>query len=394
MTAIQQTFIRSGLYIGLMSGTSVDGIDAALVRLQGGTGRLTAKVLVHHQRPWPPSLRRRLLAVMAPATAPTAEICELNMRTAREFAEAANALLHKAGVKRSMIMAIGSHGQTICHLPPSQERKYGSTLQIGDPSVIATLTGITTVGNFRSADMAVAGQGAPLVPLIDKLLLTDARRVRCIHNLGGIANVTYLPPRGGSGEIIAFDTGPGNMLIDALISLISGGKRKFDRGGAMARTGHIHAPMLRKLTRIPYFQWPPPKSTGREVFGEPMAKALLKQYRNVNCNDLLATATELTAWSIAESYRRYLPRVPQETVLCGGGAENAFLVTRIQAHLDVLGCHTVRNIAELGIINQAKESLAFAVLAALTLHNIPGNLPGATGAQQPVVLGTVSRGLS
>lgn len=394
MTAIKNLSIRSGLYIGLMSGTSVDGIDAALVRLRGGADTLTARVLVHHERPWPTALRRRLLAVMAPATVPTAEICELNMLTAREFAEAGNALLHKAGVERSKIIAIGSHGQTICHLPASQDRKYGSTLQIVDPSVIATLTGITTVGNFRPADMAVAGQGAPLVPLVDKLLLTDARRVRCIQNLGGIANVTYLPPRGVKDEVIAFDSGPGNMLIDALINLTSGGKQKYDRGGDLARTGQIHVPMLRKLAKLPYFQWPPPKSTGRELFGEPLARVLLKQYRNVSCQDLLATATELTAWSIAESYRRYLPQVPQETFLCGGGADNGFLVTRIRAYLGVLGCHAVRNIVELGIINKAKESLAFAVLAALTLHNIPGNLPGATGAELPVVLGTIAPGHS
>ncbi len=390
------TTIQDGFYIGLMSGTSVDGIDAALVQVHGGLNSLNARVLTHHQQRWPKALRERLLAVMAPASPRTAEICELNMLTARHFADAARNLLKKAGVATSKITAIGSHGQTICHLPPvrgsKRVGKLGSTLQIGDPSVIAALTGITTVGNFRPADMAVGGQGAPLVPLVDKLLFRAAHRTRCIQNIGGIGNVTWLPPRGINTEIIAFDTGPGNMLIDTLAALITHGAMAYDRDGKLAAAGRVNMPILRKLQSIEYFMRPPPKSTGREIFGALLGKALLKRYPKVSDDDLLATATELTAWSIAASYGQFLPRMPEETILCGGGAENPFLVERIKVHLAEAGCHCVRHIAELGIVNKAREAMAFAVLAALTLENIPGNLPAATGARQPVILGTISRG--
>ncbi|MGC9260628.1 MAG: anhydro-N-acetylmuramic acid kinase [Phycisphaerae bacterium] len=390
MANMKGTSIRSGLYIGLMSGTSVDGIDAAMVRLQGGRDALTAKVLAHHAQPWPVTLRRRLQAAMAPAKTRTAEICELNMLAAREFAKTTITLLRKTGVDKAKIIAIGSHGQTICHLPPGRDRTLGSSLQLGDAAVIATLTGITTVENFRTADMAVGGQGAPLVPLVDQLLWTDSRRSRCLQNIGGIGNVTYLSPHGTTGAIIAFDTGPGNMLIDALAALTTGGKMTYDRDGKFAATGRIYEPMLRKLKAHEYFRLYPPKSTGRELFGMPLAIRMWRAYRHVGRNDLLATATELTAWSIAESYQRFLPQVPQETIVCGGGAENPFLFSRVQARLNLIGCHRVRNIVELGVINKAREAMAFAVLAALTMAGIPGNVPAATGARHPVVLGTIA----
>ncbi len=390
MTKLKNIPIRNGLYIGLMSGTSVDGIDAALVRLRNTGGAPKASVLVHHQQAWPRELRKRLLAVMAPAKTATAEICELDMLTAREFAGTVNNILQKAGVDKSKIIAIGSHGQTICHLPPSPERQSGSTLQIGDNTVIAALTGICTVGNFRPADMAVGGQGAPLVPLVDKLLLTHHRRTRCIQNLGGIANVTYLPPRGATQEIMAFDTGPANMLMDAFVTLSTGGKMTYDQGGRLAAAGRVHRPLMHKLEAMSYFHLAPPKSTGRELFGERLARAMMKQFRKVSCPDLVATALELTVWSITESYRQYLPQAPQEVILCGGGAENPVLVERLRTYLSVLQCHQVGNISEYGIISQAKEALSFAVLAALTLQRHPGNIPAATGAQYPVVLGSVA----
>ncbi len=390
MDNVKGTSIRGGLYIGLMSGTSVDGIDAAMVHLRGGYGGLTAKVLAHHAHSWPAALQRRLQAVMAPARARTAEICELNMLTAREFAKAALTLLQKAKIDKSKIIAIGSHGQTICHLPPGGDRTLGSSLQIGDAAMIAALTGITTVGNFRTADMAIGGQGAPLVPLVDQLLWTDDHRSRCIQNIGGIGNVTYIAPRGTVGEIIAFDTGPGNMIIDALVTLTTDGKMTYDRNGKFAAAGRIHKPMLRQLKALEYFRLCPPKSTGRELFGMPLAIRLWRKYRHIGRNDLLATATELTAWSIAASYQRFLPQVPEETIICGGGAENAFLFSRIKSVLDMIGCHRVRHIEELGMINKAREAMAFAVLAAWTMAGIPGNVPSVTGARHPVVLGAIT----
>jgi anhydro-N-acetylmuramic acid kinase len=396
--------IQDGFYIGLMSGTSVDGIDAALVEVHGGVAALRVQVLAHHQQPWPKVLRERLLAVMAPAAVPTAEICELNMLVARHFAGAALKVLKQAGLATSQITAIGSHGQTICHLPPARGRKrgsqlggnfggdMGSTLQIGDPSVIAALTGMTTVGNFRPADMAAGGQGAPLVPLVDKLLFTHRHKARCIQNIGGIGNVTWLPAHGTLDDVIAFDTGPGNMLIDAVTALITKGAKTYDRGGKLAAAGRINRLLLKKLQSLEYFSRRPPKSTGRELFGVLQGQKLLQEHPTVSGRDVLATVTELTAWSIAASYQKFLPGIPDETILCGGGAENPFLVERMKVHLGNAGCHCVQCITELGIINQAREAMAFAVLAALTLNNIPGNVPAATGARQAVILGTISRG--
>ena len=235
--------MKERLIIGLMSGTSVDAIDAALVRVgRRKDGRYTAQVLEHVEVPWAAEERRRLLAVMAPAQTTTQEICELNVVVAQAFAGAAEKLLRRARVKREQIAAIGTHGQTVCHLPRATKLKMGSTFQIGDPSVIATLTGIVTVGNFRPADMAVGGQWAPLVPFADAMLLSDRAKTRCVQNIGGIANVTFLPagnavPRTDAKQVIAFDTGPGNMVMDTVVAIATRGRERFDRDGRMAVTG-------------------------------------------------------------------------------------------------------------------------------------------------------------
>ena len=427
--------------VGVMSGTSVDGIDAALVRVgRTATGRYTAKVLHHVERAWPEELRGRLLGVMAPARTETGEICELNFLVAREFAGAVERLLKEAGVGREEIAGIGSHGQTVCHLPGNAKRPppetrnakrgigglrgSGSTLQLGDVSVIAALTGMVTVGDFRAADMAVGGQGAPLVPWADAMLLRDGAKTRCVQNIGGIANVTYLPagnakrpppetrnakqemeiPKSenrkpklevGSShtDVIAFDTGPGNMVMDAVVSLATGGEERYDKDGRLAMRGKLDGALLKRLQGHSFFSQVPPKSTGREDFGISLAEKLFRWAgkRKSAVENLVHTLARLTAWSIADAYSRFLPGMPEEVILCGGGADNPVLVGLLREELGERGGAVMRRIDEFGIPNKAKEAASFALLGAATLDGVPGNLPGVTGAKRAVVLGVVAR---
>jgi len=417
---------QARLIIGLMSGTSVDAIDAALVRVDRRGERYAAEVLFHRAHPWPTRLRQRLLAAMAPALVRTGEICELNFLVAREFARSAKALLARAEVTREKVDAIGSHGQTICHLPMRvrgdgsrrtligkgalmAERAMGSTLQIGDVSVIATLTGIVTVGDFRAADMAVGGQGAPLVPWADDMLLSHATKVRCVQNIGGIANVTYLPALRKVSQawtfytpgavthkkiqaresVLAFDTGPGNMVMDAVVSLGTNGRMRYDRGGKLAARGVLDQKLFRALQGHAYFERRPPKSTGREEFGMAFARKLLAGAGGrVKLETLVHTLARLTAWSIGEGYRKFLPRMPEEVIVCGGGAENPMLMGMLG---EELGGVKLRRIDEFGIPNKAKEAASFALLAAATLDGLAGNIPTVTGAGRGVVLGVVAK---
>ena len=410
-------FLSTRLFIGLMSGTSVDAIDAALVEIWRSGRRYGARVLAHAEHAWPAELRRRLLAAMAPAQVSTAEICELNFAVAREFAAAVERVLGAGGVARTRITAIGSHGQTICHLPvktQNSKRKtqngmgMGSTLQIGDPSVIAVLTGIATAGDFRAADMAVGGQGAPLVPWADAMLLSHAKKARCVQNIGGIANVTFLPagetavPRTeakrqgrltADHEVIAFDTGPGNMLMDAAVSWGTGGRERFDKNGRLAARGVVDDALFRWLQGHSYFRREPPKSTGREEFGEAFLRQILGTIRNrkLRIENLLRTLARLTAWSIADAYARFLPRFPDEVILCGGGADNPVLVEMLAEELRSAGGRApqLRRIEAFGIPNKAKEAASFALLAAATVDGVPANLLSVTGAKRRMVLGVV-----
>jgi anhydro-N-acetylmuramic acid kinase len=390
--------MASRLIIGLMSGTSVDGIDAALVRIATPTpGCYTLKVLHHLEHAWPAELRKRLLAVMAPASTSTQELCELNALVAHEFANAVEKILEKTRTPRKKIVALGSHGQTICHLPPGKSKienrksKIASTFQIGDPSILATLTGITTVGNFRPADMALGGQGAPLVPWTDAALLTHPTKTRCIQNIGGIANVTYLPPK--SRRVLAFDTGPGNMLIDAILSLATDGRQRFDRNGKIAAKGVLEPNLFRTLQAHPYFSTRPPKSTGRELFGQQFARMLLdnQRTRHGKFENLIHTVTRLTAWSIADAYEKFLPALPDELILCGGGVDNSTLVKLLKEEFGTRAkSPTISRIDDHGIPNKAKEAASFALLAAATLDGIPTNLPSVTGAARPTILGVIA----
>lgn len=370
---------RGRLIIGLMSGTSHDGVDAVLARVAGSGTSTRLELLAHAPHRYPPLLRESISRAFEGSAA---EICALNFRLGEVFARAARECAHAAGVDMSRVDAVASHGQTICHIPPTGGRG-GATLQIGEPAVIAQRTGVPVVSDFRAADMAVGGEGAPLVPFADYVLFR--KRAFCaVQNIGGIANVTVVAP--DLEGVYAFDTGPGNSLMDEVALMFL--KKPFDRGGALAKKGAPERGLLKKLLAHPYFRKPPPKSTGREVFGKAMLERVLRRHR-LRAEDFMATLAHFTAASIRDAYRRFvLPRHElREAVFSGGGTRNKFLMELVREYLQPL---TVRLIEEFGIPSAAKEALSFTVLANETLSGRPSNLPGATGAERPVRLGKIT----
>lgn len=381
------------IFIGLMSGTSLDSVDAALVHFHGYQIGETVGLVRHYEEGWPSGLRRRLLALMNGRKTTAGEVAALNVDAGAFFAAVVNRAMAQWGVSRQDIRAIGSHGQTVHHHPPRRGR-LGCTLQLGDPSVIAQLTQITTVGNFRLADMAQGGQGAPLVPWADVLLFSHCMCDRCVQNIGGIANVTWVPFFNGADvrePVEAFDTGPGNLVLDNLMELLTDGRMHCDVGGKLAAAGTVDEKLLRRLLQHPFFRKRPPKSTGREEFGRGFAEKMLGYRRHMRVVDLLATATELTARSIAQAYKRFLPRMPEQIILCGGGAENSELVRRLTLNLQRVGCKAeMAKIDECGLPNKAKEAASFALLAAATIDGMKAGMPTVTGAKVPVTLGVVA----
>lgn len=372
---------------GLMSGTSVDGVDAAVVDVGGQKVRLRA----FETFAYPTALRAEILQLCRPESARLDNICRYNFVLGEFFAEAIMKLCRKSGISLGSIDLIGSHGQTIYHDPHGRRyrgRAIRSTLQIGEPSVITQRTGITTVADFRPRDMAAGGEGAPLVPYADFVLFGHNTLARAVQNIGGIANVTFLPRNCKPDEIIAFDTGPGNMLIDGVMRLISRGRKNFDRGGRMAARGIGDEGMLEELLRHPFLQRRPPKSTGREEFGDDFAEQVCRQAgeKDISDVDVVATVTAFTARSIARAYGRFLPGMPDEVILCGGGAHNATLVEMLR---DELPGVKMLSTDDFGISVDAKEAVSFAILAWATMRGMPNNVPGATGAAQPIVLGKI-----
>jgi len=371
-----------------MSGTSCDGISSALIeRPRAGALRL----LGYRTDPYPAALRRRLRAAAENAEAD--EVGALGTVLGRRLADAALALLRQAGVAPSEVAAIGSHGHTLRHRPagpPGRGARERFTLQIGEPSWIVERTGITTVSDFRPRDLAAGGEGAPLVPYLDWKLWTDPRRGRIALNLGGIANLTLLPAGATATEVLAFDTGPGNMVLDALAFHFSAGRRWFDRGGALAARGRSDARLLDALLRHPYFVRRPPKSCGREQFGSRFVADLLRRARRLPPADVMATALALTVESIARAIERFCLRraAVEQLIVSGGGARNPTLLGGLARRLPAL---EVQTSAALGLPAEAKESVAFALLAEATLRGAPGNLPGATGARHAAPLGKILR---
>ncbi|HEX6939950.1 MAG TPA: anhydro-N-acetylmuramic acid kinase [Longimicrobiales bacterium] len=376
--------------IGLMSGTSLDGVDAALVEFGGGVGDLRWSLEAFVTVPYDEERRDRIHRAIVDGSA--AVLCRLHADLGEWFAEAALRVCAEAGVAPASVALIGSHGQTVWHAPPEPGCR-GATLQLGDAATIAERTGIAVVSDFRARDMAAGGEGAPLVPWVDRLLFAVPGRSRVLQNIGGMANLTWIPPRGDPAPLLAFDTGPGNALIDAAVALATGGTQTYDRDGAWARRGTVRPELVAELLAHPFFDRPPPKSTGREVFGRPFVEALARRERPESEQawaDLVATLTALTAESIVGAIRRWVaPRRVDEVVLTGGGAHNPVLREMIATRLAPV---PVRGGEVLGFDPDAKEAVAFAALAWAYARNIPGNVPEATGAAGPRILGSFTPG--
>jgi anhydro-N-acetylmuramic acid kinase len=370
------------IVLGLMSGTSVDGIDAAVVSIDEADGELRVRLLGYQEQPHDERLRARVHTLFDPATARTDEISEVNVLLGEAFAAAGAAALAAVGVQADLV---ASHGQTVWH--QVTEGRVTSTLQLGEPSTIAERLGATVVADFRPRDVAAGGQGAPLASYPDALLFADGRLTRAVQNLGGIGNVTYLPPAGTPADALAFDTGPANALIDHAVWRLTDGAVRFDADGAMAAGGKVDRTLLAELLANPYFALPPPKSTGRELFGAQMVEPLLA--RGLAPDDLVATLTMLTVESIADSYRRFLPCQPDEVVLGGGGARNPTLRRWLAA---ALAPARLRDHDDFGLPSAGREAVYFAVLGYQAFHGRPNTVPACTGARHPVVMGKIVPG--
>ncbi len=449
-----------------MSGTSADGIDACLVEISGNGLHTRINVLAFETYPYDESTRTAILDTCNPETGTVDKVCQLNFHLGKLFANAAKSIANKAQIAIHDIDLIGSHGQTIYHIPNpatmektddrSQKLEAGgqraedrsnnyiavhphlnlphqgggiqghneyspplvggvrgggellhkfkgetwdlppirSTLQIGEPSVIAQETGVTTVADFRPRDMAAGGQGAPLVPYVDFILFRDKEKGRALQNIGGIANVTVLPKDCSINDVIAFDTGPGNMIMDRITELVTNNTHHFDEGGKLAAKGSVNEKLLASLLAHPYLSKPPPKTTGREEFGKSFAEKLYKDAKHSGIKDLdiLATVTAFTARSIADSYKHWiLPKHPlSEIILSGGGSHNDTLIKFLRQYLEpTIQIHSIN---KFGISPNTKEALAFAILANETISYNPNNIPSATGAREAVIMGKIIPG--
>lgn len=381
------------LVLGVMSGTSADGIDVALAKIGGAAPRIHAKLENFVSLPFPREIRAAVLRVAEGRSTTTGEISQLNFRLGELFAQAALKASRRFGVPLRRIALIGSHGQTIYHQGRASlylGARTASTMQIGEPAVIAARTGITTVGDFRPADVAVGGQGAPLVPFVDYLLYRDKRRGRVALNLGGIGNVTVIPRAAKPGEVFAFDTGPGNMVIDALMKHFTRGRLSYDRDAQMARRGRALPRLLNALLRDPYLRRRPPKSAGREQYGASFVEKLMAMGRKEKAHpaDLVCTATLFTALAVVDAMHRWvLPKTDiNQLIVSGGGVHNPLVMEQIAAALP--GIEVIPSSA-LGVPEDAKEAFAFAILAYETYHGRPSNLPNATGSNRPAILGKI-----
>jgi anhydro-N-acetylmuramic acid kinase len=393
---------KSMIVAGVMSGTSADGVDVAICRIsssKAGDSMPRIMVLGHGGFNYPKAMREAVLKVMEGGPVPAAEMSRLNWRLGAIYADCIEKTAAKFGVKVGLI---GCHGQTVYHQGVATKflgANVRATWQMGEASVIAERLRVPVVSDLRPADLAAGGQGAPLVPMLDYVMFRSAKVSRILQNLGGIGNLTAIPAGASADGVMAFDTGPGNMVIDACMQQLYG--KTFDRGGAVGRRGVVLAQVVAQILRDPYFSAPPPKSCGREQFGAAFVSKFIKDCRAAGGSDadVIATATGLTAASIVDAYRRFVwahlgqsaPLAKVEFIAAGGGVRNTALKTMIRAGLEPLGVR-VREMAELGVEAQAKEAVAFALLAWLTWNRVPGNVVSATGASRPVILGKVTFG--
>ena len=382
------------LVLGLMSGTSADGIDVALARISGAPPHLNAKLLGHTSFNFPPALRKEILRVAEQQPISAGELSQLNFRLGHIYADTILAACKRFQVAPKRIDLVGNHGQTIFHQGrPSNffGKPIASTLQIGESSVIAARTGITTVSDFRPADMALGGQGAPLVPYVDYLLYRHPKLGRVSLNLGGIANITVIPASAKPSQVFAFDTGPANMLIDGLVQHFTHERQRFDKNARLAQSGRSIPRLINELMKDPYLKLAPPKSTGREYYGRDYVQRLLVLGRKhqTKPNDLIRAATIFTALSTVDALNRFVLRKQriQQLIVSGGGVHNPLVLAQLSAALP--GVEVLPS-SHFGVREDAKEAFAFAVLAYETFHQRPANLPSATGARGPAILGKIS----
>ncbi|SCC43667.1 anhydro-N-acetylmuramic acid kinase AnmK [Bacillus mycoides] len=374
--------------VGLMSGTSLDGIDAALVRVNNSGVRTEIDMIEFLTYPFPKDVEEEIIQSLSVDTSNVQLICSLNFKLGKLFADATKEVCKKAKLPLEQLDLIGSHGQTIYHQPLQEQNWVPSTLQIGEPSIIAYETNTTVISNFRTMDMAAGGQGAPLVPYTEYILYRSETKGRLLQNIGGIGNVTILPKQASLNDLYAFDTGPGNMIIDEVCRQLF--SVEYDEGGNLAKQGKINEQLLSYCINHPYIMSPPPKTTGRELFGKQYVDILLNKFNSLSSHDIVATITMFTAKSIVENYCKFIfPQVKiDEVIVGGGGSYNKTLLNMIQSLLgESIQVYTQE---ELGYSSEAKEAVAFALLANETYHGNASNVPNATGAKDAVILGNVS----
>lgn len=373
---------------GMISGTSVDGIDVAITEIQGSAARTRIHLLAFDTVPYPKRVRQAILAACNARKISVAEISQLNFLIGRLFGEAVLAVCRRGRIPVKSLELAGSHGQTVYHQGfPTREHGFpvASTLQLGEPAVIAERIGTPVVADFRTSDMAAGGLGAPLVPFMDYITYRHPKRGRAALNIGGIANITLIPAGAGPDAVVALDTGPGNMVLDALVEHFTSGRRHFDRNGEMAARGRVSKELLARLKRHPYLHRSAPKTAGREEFGREFVAGLLAegQRRRLAPEDMLATAAALTADAIADATRRFARGPLHDLVVSGGGLHNRFVIGRLRAALGM----NVMTAEDFSIPGDAKEAVLFAILGYHSFRKIPANIPSATGASHPAILG-------
>lgn len=378
----------SRLVIGLMSGTSADGVDAALVRIHGQGLQTRVEELAFVSPPFDGEVRQRILALACGDVGGSRELCQLSFLLGRLYVSACEAVCEAAGISKTDVDLIGSHGQTLWHIPRPESylgTPITGTLQIGEASLLNEAFGCPAVSDFRVRDMAAGGQGAPLVPYTEYLLYRSDTQTVALQNIGGVGNLTLLPKGAALSDVLAFDTGPGNMVMDALVARLTNGAQTYDAGGALARAGQVSQPLLQWMLDDDYLSLEPPKTTGRERYGAAYVARMLKQAQalQVSLADCLTTATRFTAECIREGVERYCAPLPQRLIVSGGGSHNETLMSYIAQALPLTDVVKGSN-------SDAKEAVAFAILANECVHGLCGNAPRATGARHPAVLGKIS----
>lgn len=385
--------VKEKLVIGLMSGTSADGIDAALTRISGCGTEIKVELLEFLSVPFESQVRERILQIAEGGFGGTAEICRMSNLLGELYVEACLALCKKAGIETSSIDLVGNHGQTVWHMPVAEKylgHSVTGTMQIGEDARIAEALGCPVVGDFRVRDMAAGGLGAPLVPYTEYLIYRREDKTVALQNIGGIGNITILPKGCRLEQVTAFDTGPGNMVMDALTVLLTGGRQTYDENGKLASQGMVHRELLEYMLRDEYLKRMPPKTTGREYYGKGYVEGLLNfcDLHRVTLQDCLATATRFTAESIRVGLSNFAPEKPDCLIVGGGGSRNPVLMRHLQDCLPQ--CEVMTN-EKIGYDSDAKEAVAFAILASEAFESKVNNVPSVTGALHPVVMGKISR---